>query len=163
MSDEQPEKMPLTSLDIAAENRRRLRQILPAVFTETANGQGELVESIDFEKLKAELGTFSDLYEARRERYGMDWPGKKDCMKLIQQPSAATLKPCREESIKFDETGKLFIEKPVERVIFRAFLHVDTYQVYNRPGRAVLRILETVLAKRAHLRFTVGNRIGYRL
>lgn len=110
MTDEQPEKMPLTSLDIAAENRRRLRQMFPSVFTETANGQGELVESIDFEKLKAELGTFSDLYEARRERYGMDWPGKKDCMKLIQQPSAATLKPCREESIHFDETGNLFIE-----------------------------------------------------
>ena len=71
---------------------------------------GELVESIDFEKLKAELGTFSDVFEARRERYGMDWPGKKECMKLIQQPSIATLKPSRDESVNFDTTENLFIE-----------------------------------------------------
>ncbi|MFH1078651.1 MAG: site-specific DNA-methyltransferase, partial [Pseudomonadota bacterium] len=59
---------------------------------------------------KAEVGTFSAVFEARRERYGMDWPGKKDCMKLIQQPSVATLKPCREESVRFDDTENLFIE-----------------------------------------------------
>jgi len=40
----------------------------------------------------------------------MDWPGKKDCMKLIQQPSVATLKPCRDESVDFDTTENLFIE-----------------------------------------------------
>ena len=60
--------------------------------------------------VKAEIGEFSDLFEKRRERYGMDWPGKKDCMKLIQQPSVATLKPCREESVNFDDTENLFIE-----------------------------------------------------
>ena len=31
-------------------------------------------------------------------------------MKIIQQPSVATLKPVREESVNFDETGNLFIE-----------------------------------------------------
>ncbi len=106
----QPERLDLNSLDISAENRHRLRQLFPTVFTETVNDKGELVESIDFEKLKAELGTFSDLFETRRERYGMDWPGKKDCMKLIQAPSLATLKPCREESVNFDNTEHLFIE-----------------------------------------------------
>ena len=97
-------------MDISAENRARLKQLFPAVFTETRNDKGELVESIDFEKLKAELGTFSDLFESRRERYGMDWPGKKDALRLIQTPSYATLKPCREESINFDTTENLFIE-----------------------------------------------------
>jgi adenine-specific DNA-methyltransferase len=80
------------------------------VFTETRNDKGELVESLDFEKLKAELGTFSDLFESRRERYGMDWPGKKEALRLIQTPSYATLKPCREESVNFDTTENLFIE-----------------------------------------------------
>jgi len=109
-SKDTPETMDLRSMDIKAENRGRLKALFPAVFTETANEKGEPVEAIDFEKLKAELGTFSEVFEARRERYGMDWPGKKDCMKLIQQPSVATLKPCRDESVDFDTTENLFIE-----------------------------------------------------
>jgi adenine-specific DNA-methyltransferase len=105
-----PEKMTGISLDIAADQRARLKQLFPTVFTETANEAGELVESVDFEKLKTELGTFTDLFENRRERYGMDWPGKKEALKLIQTPSTATLKPCREESVNFDTTENLFIE-----------------------------------------------------
>ena len=98
------------SLDISAENRARLKALFPSVFTETVNVKGELVESVDFEKLKAELGTFTDLFENRRERYGMDWPGKKDALRLIQTPSTATLKPCREESVNFETTKNLFLE-----------------------------------------------------
>lgn len=110
MTNNTPQKLDGTSLDISAENRSRLKQLFPSVFTETVNDRGELVESVDFEKLKAELGTFTDVFEARRERYGMDWPGKKEALKLIKITSAATLKPCREESVNFDTTGNLFIE-----------------------------------------------------
>lgn len=110
MANQETERITGTSLDISAENRAQLKQLFPSVFTETKNDKGDLVESIDFEKLKAELGTFSDLFESRRERYGMDWPGKKEALRLIQTPSAATLKPCREESVNFDTTENLFIE-----------------------------------------------------
>jgi len=110
MTNNTPQKLEGTSLDISAENRTRLKQLFPSAFTETVNDQGELVESVDFEKLKAELGTFTDVFESRRERYGMDWPGKKEALKLIKTTSAATLKPCREESVNFDKTGNLFIE-----------------------------------------------------
>ena len=110
MANEQPEKMNGTSLDIAAEQRARLKELFPTVFTEIVNDAGETVESVDFGKLQAELGTFTDLFEARRERYGMEWPGKKDALRLIQTLSHATLKPCREESVNFDETEHLFIE-----------------------------------------------------
>jgi len=54
---------------------------------------GKLIESVDFEKLKAELGSFTGLFENRRERYCMDWPGKKEALKLIQTASTATLSP----------------------------------------------------------------------
>ena len=104
------EKMDGTSLDIAEQRRLELKLLLPGVITETTGQDGQPVETIDFEHLKAELGTFSDVYEGRRERYGMEWPGKRDCMKLIQEPSRATLKPCREESVDFDTTQNLFIE-----------------------------------------------------
>lgn len=98
------------TLDIAEQRRDELKQLFPGVFTETTGVNGEIVETVDFERLKAELGTFTDVYEGRRERYGMDWPGKRDCMRLIQEPTRATLKPCREESIDFDNTKNLFIE-----------------------------------------------------
>lgn len=98
------------SLDIAEQRKQELKQLFPGVFTEVKNDKGEIVEAIDFERLKAELGNFSDLYEGRRERYGMEWPGKRDCLRLIQEPSRATLKPCREESVDFDNTENLFIE-----------------------------------------------------
>lgn len=103
-------KLSGTSLDISTENLARIKELFPSVFTETVNDKGELTESLDFEKLKAELGAFTDIFEARRERYGIDWPGKKDALRLIQTPSAATLKPCREESVNFDTTENLFIE-----------------------------------------------------
>lgn len=107
---DKPEVMTGETLDIAEQRRDELKQLFPGVFTETTGANGEVVETVDFERLKAELGNFTDVYEGRRERYGMDWPGKRDCMKLIQEPTRATLKPCREESVDFDNTKNLFIE-----------------------------------------------------
>ncbi len=104
------EKLDGTSLNITVEKKNQLRSLFPSVFTESKNEDGELVESIDFEKLKAELGVFSEAFENRRERYNMDWPGKKESLRLIQTPSTATLKPCKEESVNFDTTANLFIE-----------------------------------------------------
>ena len=51
-----------------------------------------------------------DWVEPGKERYGLNWPGKADCMKVIQAPSVATLKPDRNESVDFDTTENLFIE-----------------------------------------------------
>ncbi len=105
-----PRSMDGTSLDVAEENRARLRALFPTVFTETRDENGNLVGTVDFEKLKAELGTFTDLFEARRERYGLDWPGKKENLRAIQTPTYATLKPAKEESVAWDTTENLFVE-----------------------------------------------------
>ncbi|MDW1875396.1 site-specific DNA-methyltransferase [Vibrio sp. Vb1026] len=99
-----------SSLDISAQRKQELKQLFPSVFTETRNDAGEIVETLDFERLKAELGSFSEVYDNRRERYSMEWPGKRDCLRLIQEPSHATLKPCLEESVDFDNTENIFIE-----------------------------------------------------
>ena len=98
------------SLNVSEKRKQELKQLFPGVFTETKNDNGKLRETIDFERLKAELGEFSEVYDNRRERYGMEWPGKKDCLRLLQEPSRATLKPCRAESVDFDTTENLFIE-----------------------------------------------------
>lgn len=92
------EKMTLDSMDIAEEKREALKRIFPEVFTE---------ERIDFDQLKRVLGEWVD---SDVERFGLNWPGKAECMKIIQKPSIATLKPVRDESINFDETENVFIE-----------------------------------------------------
>ena len=55
------------SLDIAEQRKHELKQLFPGVFTETRNDKGELVETLDFERLKVELGKFSEIYDNRRE------------------------------------------------------------------------------------------------
>ena len=62
---------------------------------------------IDFDLLKRLLGEW---VEAGVERFGLVWPGKAECMKIIQSPSYAALKPLREQSVSFDEAKNIFIE-----------------------------------------------------
>ncbi len=98
----QPEKMPLTSKDIPAEKREQLRKCLAAAFPEIMSE-----EKIDLDQLRRVLGEW---VEPDRERFGLNWPGKAACMKVIQAPSVATLKPCPEDSVDWDATENVFIE-----------------------------------------------------
>ncbi|HOF42857.1 MAG TPA: site-specific DNA-methyltransferase [Candidatus Moranbacteria bacterium] len=85
-------------MDVAEDQKRKLKEIFPNVFNE---------DKVDFERLKLSLGEDVD---AGGERYGMMWPGKAECMKIIQQPSIGTLKAAKKESVDFDITENLFIE-----------------------------------------------------
>lgn len=76
----------------------KLQMEMPEVFSEG---------KIDFSKFKATLGEDS---MAEGERYGLSWAGKSDCFRQIQETTTNTLKPCREESVNFDDTDNLFIE-----------------------------------------------------
>lgn len=93
------QKQDLTSMNIAEEQLRKLKELFPEAFTEGL--------SVDWDKLRLTLGQNIDV---GKERYGMNWPGKADCFKTIQQPSIATLFPARDESVNFDTTENLFIE-----------------------------------------------------
>lgn len=75
-----------------------LQSLMPEVFDE---GQ------IDWEKLKATLG---ECINFSNERYVLNWAGKSDAFRVMQRPTSATLVPCREESVDFDNTQNLFIE-----------------------------------------------------
>lgn len=89
-------------MDVAAQKREELKQLLGAAFPEVFS-EG----SVDFDQLKRVLGTW---IEPSKERFGLNWAGKADCMKVIQQASYATLKPNREASVEFDKTKNIFIE-----------------------------------------------------
>jgi adenine-specific DNA-methyltransferase len=92
------DKVEITSGDIKAEQLEQLKTIFPEVFTE---------DNIDFAKLKATLGNFTD---DRPERYSFTWAGKREAIQMLQTPSKATLKPDKNESVDFDNTQNLFIE-----------------------------------------------------
>lgn len=96
---EQPERLDLRSHDISSDKQAELLRLFPEVRTEGGK--------IDFDRLKRVLG---EIVDPGKERYAMNWPGRADCFKAIQQPSLGTLMPSRDESIKFDTTENLFIE-----------------------------------------------------
>ena len=75
-----------------------LQSLMPEIFDEGR---------IDWEKLQAALGEDINL---SNERYVLNWAGKSDAFRVMQQPSSATLVPCREESVDFDNTQNIFIE-----------------------------------------------------
>ena len=80
------------------ERLEALRLLMPEVFDEGY---------IDWEKLKATLG---ENVNFANERYVLNWAGKSEAFREMQQPSRATLVPCREESVDFDNTQNIFIE-----------------------------------------------------
>lgn len=93
------EKLPLTTLDIPQAQLDKLKELFPEVFTEG--------DKIDFDRLRATLG---DNVDDGPERFGLTWPGKRDCFRLIQEPSTGTLLPVEKESVNWDTTQNLFIE-----------------------------------------------------
>jgi len=92
------EKLDGKSKDILKENIEKLKEIFPDIVTEG---------NIDFDKLKTTLGEYID---DREERYNFTWNGKAKAKRLAQTPSTGTLRPCKEESVKWDSTENLFIE-----------------------------------------------------
>ncbi|MBM4171357.1 MAG: site-specific DNA-methyltransferase [Ignavibacteria bacterium] len=87
------------SLNILHDQLEKLKQIFPEAVTES---------KIDWEKLQATLG--KENIEFLNERYVLNWAGKSDAFKILQQTTTATLKPINGESINFDTTENIFIE-----------------------------------------------------
>lgn len=87
------------SLDIQKDQLEKLKQLFPEAITEG---------KIDWVKLQATLG--KENLEFRNERYVLNWAGKTDAFKVLQQSTTATLKPATEESINFNATENIFIE-----------------------------------------------------
>lgn len=86
------------SMDLEAANKEKLQGVFPECFTE-----GKL----DIDKLLSLCGEYiSDDFE----KYEFRWKGKRECLRLAQKRSTATLRPCAAESVHFDTTQNLYIE-----------------------------------------------------
>jgi adenine-specific DNA-methyltransferase len=62
---------------------------------------------IDFDALRRSLG---DWVEPGPERFGLTWPRKAECMRVIQDPSIGTLVPMPDESLDWDTSEHVIIE-----------------------------------------------------
>ena len=102
------EKLKMQTADMAERNIEMLGLMFPNCLTETINADGKLVRAIDFDKLRQELAC--EVVEGAEERYQFTWPDKRAAIRLANSPINKTLRPCREESVDFDNTENLYIE-----------------------------------------------------
>lgn len=102
------DKLKMHSPNLTQENIARIREIFPGCVTEASDDSGKLRLAVDFDQLRQELS--EAIVEGPKERYYLNWPGKREALLNANAPIAMTLRPCREESVDFDRTKNLFIE-----------------------------------------------------
>ncbi|MDR6193295.1 site-specific DNA-methyltransferase [Siphonobacter sp. SORGH_AS_0500] len=93
----------MASPDQVNKNLEALAALFPNCITETENGK-----AVDFDLLKQELS--HQVIEGSKERYRLEWPGKREAIVTANLPTTKTLRPVRADSLNFDETENLYIE-----------------------------------------------------
>ena len=103
------DKLRMQSSNGVEDNITKIAQLFPDCVTETVDERsGQPKHLIDFEKLKQNLS--DSVMSKRAERYQFTWPDKSKAILLANSPIYATLRPCREDSVDFDNTQNLYIE-----------------------------------------------------
>ncbi len=102
------EKLKMQSHDVIGSNTQKIAQLFPNCVTERLGKEGKPELAIDFEKLQAELS--NEVITEGEERYQFTWPDKCAAVRLANTPTTMTLRPCRKESVDFDNTQNLYIE-----------------------------------------------------
>lgn len=107
------DKLKMHTENLADKNFEVLSKMFPNALTETITGYDDdgkpIVErAIDADVLRQEISC--KVVEGNDERYQFTWPDKKKAVLLANTPINKTLRPCREESVDFDNTENLYIE-----------------------------------------------------
>lgn len=97
------DKLDMQSPDLVQQNFEKLAELFPNCVTESATGK-----AIDFDLLKQELN--HAVVEGNKERYRLEWPGKREAIVTANLPTTKTLRPVREDSVDFDNTENIYIE-----------------------------------------------------
>lgn len=102
------DKLNMQTTNQVDENIKKIAELFPNCLTERLNEKGQPEAAIDFDMLRQELS--KDIVEGPTERYQFTWPDKRNAIRLANAPTTDTLRPCREESVDFDNTQNLYIE-----------------------------------------------------
>ncbi len=93
------QKLELQTPNRREENIQKLAQIFPQVVKE---------DKVDFDLLKQLLS--DAVVEGCKERYGLNWVGKRASIFKANTPIRKTLRPVLEKSVDFEKTKNLYIE-----------------------------------------------------
>lgn len=102
------DKLKMHSPNLTQDNIARIRDLFPGCVTEAKGEDGNVKLAVDFDQLRQELA--ESIVEGPQERYHLNWPGKREALLAANAPIVKTLRPCRDESVDFDNTKNLFIE-----------------------------------------------------
>ena len=102
------DKLKMQTINMVDENIKKIGELFPNCITETLDENGHPQMAIDFDQLRQELS--QNIVEGPEERYQFTWPDKRNAIRLANAPTTDTLRPCREESVDFDNTQNLYIE-----------------------------------------------------
>ena len=97
------DKLKMESKDILSENIENIANLFPNCLVESEDGK-----KIDFDLLRQELS--KDIVEGPRERYHLDFPGKREAIVEANRKITKTLRPIKEKSVNFDTTKNIYIE-----------------------------------------------------
>ena len=137
------DKLKMQTENLADKNFELLSKMFPNALTETITGYDDdgkpIVErAIDADVLRQEISC--KVVEGKDERYQFTWPDKKKAVLLANTPIDKTLRPCREESVDFDNTENLYIEGDnleVLKLLHETYLgkvnliYIDTPYIYR--------------------------------
>ena len=102
------DKLNMQTKNLANKKFEILKELFPNAITESIDEDGKLVRAIDKDVLAQEIS--NEVVEGRDERYQFTWPEKRKAILNANAPISKTIRPCREESLNFDETENLYIE-----------------------------------------------------
>ena len=133
-SNKNYKRVNLVSEDLRRQKLAQLKQILPEAFSEG---------KINCEKLKTALGESVDFGS---EKFGFAWAGKIEAVKNVLVSGKTTLKPAKNESVKFDESENIFIEgdnlevlKLLQKAYFEKIKMIYIDPPYNTGGDFVYK------------------------
>lgn len=99
------EKLDGKTFDVVSDNIKKLEELFPEIVTEGSVDVDKL--ALLFDKARNED---NEGKKDGEERYEFTWKGKKEAIRMAQKQTTGTLRPCKEESVNFDETQNLYIE-----------------------------------------------------
>jgi len=113
-SDDGIAKFDLQSENILDARLQALLRLFPEAHTESGG--------INIDALRNSLG---EAAHTGPESFGMSWPGKAECSRVIQRQSVATLLPAEKESVNWESSKNIVVEGDnleVLKVLQKAYL-----------------------------------------
>ncbi|MDN5304941.1 MAG: adenine-specific DNA-methyltransferase [Fusobacteriaceae bacterium] len=101
-------KFDMKTKDLQQDNVGKIEALFHEVVTETKDEKGNIKKVVDFDKLRQILS--DEIVEGPRERYGLNWVGKKEALYNANKSTSKTLRPVKEESVNFENTKNIYIE-----------------------------------------------------